>query len=261
MLITIMIAMCILPLSAFAADVSSTKTISDLLEDIGIEISPNSTIELVVPHNSGVRTMGETYYETNELVVTEAVNASTFVQQRLVLLDEERDPALITIAASSTESESFSDNTITVDSAFPIYGDSAYRYVVTYGTTYTLNTDKSSNHIYLVKPQSVFVRASSYSTTTHNISYVDIGLSISGYEYDANLNEIQFGAYYVYSATQNNPVSGRTYTFSCASDYASEYGNWWIGCQVGLPTATYVVSYTIVFDDGEEVANTGYLYS
>ncbi len=195
--------------------------------------------------------------ETNEIVLRKENNDGTISQTNVCFYDETgKDAKLlipVEVSATSTMSTSqFTGNPIRIDASDPIYGDTSYSYVVTYGATYDY---VNYNAFYtLVRPDSIFIRASSYASTTHDIDYLEVDISLYGTVFTETtsgdfLQGDPVGSY-VYIDGVSNPNSGRTYTFSCASDYQSEWGDDWIGVWNDHPMNNFIVDYEVQFDDG-----------
>lgn len=251
-------------------------TIGKLLEELGINAESTTTIKAVVDteakqnaESSGINTNTQSNLVcADELILTSTDADGGISEEHVVLYDENDETVKLWVECPSSStvqpqnSKYFQDVTTTVDVNYYVYGKNAYKYVITYGAEYSYSSDLSGSSIYLYKPTSMYVRASSYSSTTHSISYIDYGCRITGYDYKSTSSgwtRKGIDGYFEQEERVTSPVSGRTYTHSNTSSYYEEMGSNWIGVLRNNDFGKYLLTYTVVFDDGHEVANTSYI--
>lgn len=245
-----------------AVSAANDSTIGSILDALNVDVSDAAILTAVTEGAVATRSSGGNLVQISELVITEPQGGTSFSQQRISLLDENRETVLLVLQTQSNESVQYRDNTINVDINFPIYGDISYRYVVTYGADYDIDARFfGSRAMYLVRPTGVFIRTSSYASTTHDIETAMIAVGAGGFGYNSNYEEESIGETYQFYEEINYPFSGRTYSFSCENDYYDNAMYPWIGIVPNVEVCSFIVTYTIHFDDGEEVANTRHILS
>lgn len=245
------------------------KTISSFVTELGIDITDDSVISVHCNGSVGkmnTRSGEVSVINCDEIIVTTEENEE-ITTTCINLYDEEKERSTLQVQLSNNNSgrtsSSFSDVTTTIDGWNAVYGDNNYKYVITYATSYTVTSHPQNSNIKCFAPSSFSVRASSYASTTVGIDSIDYGIAIAGIEYNSSTySQIGLDGYFWSDDTVYSPSSGRTYSYNCSASFEDEYPNSVIGVPHNVnDTFCYIISYTVNFEDGEEVANTGTIES
>lgn len=245
------------------------KTINSFITELGIDITDDSVISVHCNGSVGklnTRSGEVSVINCDEIIVTTEENEE-ITTTCINLYDEEKERSTLQVQLGNNNagrtSSSFSDVTTTIDGWNAVYGDNNYKYVITYATSYTVTSHPQNSNIKCFAPSSFSVRASSYASTTVGIDSIDYGIAIAGIEYNSSTySQIGLDGYFWSDDTVYSPSSGRTYSYNCSTSFEDEYPNSVIGVPHNVnDTFCYIISYTVNFEDGEEVANTGTIES
>ena len=95
------------------------STIGSVLDALNIDVSDAAILTAVTEETVAIRSAGSNLVQISELIITEPQGGTGFSQQRISLLDENRETVSLILQTQSNESVQYRDNTINVDINYP----------------------------------------------------------------------------------------------------------------------------------------------
>lgn len=95
------------------------STIGSVLDALNIDVSNAAILTAVTEETVAIRSAGSNLVQISELIITEPQGGTGFSQQRISLLDENRETVSLILQTQSNESVQYRDNTINVDINYP----------------------------------------------------------------------------------------------------------------------------------------------
>lgn len=253
----------------FKARVSSAESVGDLLEALQIECGENDRVMLIPDETDTLKRNNNLSFEG---IVVERVNSDGSVDSNQISfigseggdwvsksLDVEKNELEKYVIkpeqkGTSRTLDAFSDNLIEIDVSAPVYGCDEFDYCIEVGVSYT-KVITSNNTCRAFKPNYYYAKITALGTGLEEINTFSYGILLHGdvfedvYPYNEVEDSFQQG-YFLSEKERSSVTLGRTYTYSCLSDFEDEYPDEMIGFSSWYlaetpPLGGFLISYTI----------------